>query len=244
MQVQLAPVPGTSGNLFLDALPRDSAERLLAHMVLVDVGSGAPIARAREPIECVVFPLSCVVSSVARMRDGSDVEVALTGREGFFGIPFVLGGNVSATEAMVQIPNQLYRMPSVDFESCLRDDRALYDRCLSYVQVMMDTIGQFAACNRLHPINERCARWLLMAHDRVPGHEIFLTHEFLATMLGVRRPGVSIAAAALESAGLIEYHRGRIIVTNRPGLEQASCECYAFANDTLKRLLGYDIRKR
>jgi CRP-like cAMP-binding protein len=177
------------------------------------------------------------------MRDGSDLEVALIGREGFYGTQVVLGGAISATEAMVQIPNAFYRIRTADFERCVREDQALRERCLCYVQCMMDTIGQFAACNRLHPINERCARWLLMAHDRVPGDELFLTHEFLATMLGVRRPGVSIAAAALESAGLIEYRRGRIVIRNREGLEHASCECYAFANDTLARLLGYSIRK-
>jgi CRP-like cAMP-binding protein len=244
MALQTVPEPGTTGNLFLDVLSRDSAGSLISHMELIEVASGTPIARAGGTIEYAVFPLSCVVSSVARMRDGSDLEVALVGREGFFGIPLVLGGNISATEVMVQIPNEMYRIRSVDFERCLRDDQALRERCLSYVQATMDTVGQFAACNRLHSINERCARWLLMAYDRVSGHEIFLTHEFLATMLGVRRPGVSIAAAALESAGLIEYHRGRIVVTNRAGLEHASCECYAFANDTLDRLLGYDVRKR
>jgi CRP-like cAMP-binding protein len=244
MAVQVVPEPGISGNLFLDALPRASSARLIEHLERIETPSGASIARAGEAIEYAVFPISCVVSSVARMRDGSDLEVALIGREGFYGIPMVLGGNISATEAMVQIPNALFRMKSTDFEDCLRADEPLREQSLRYVQAMIDTIGQFAACNRLHPINERCARWLLMAHDRVPGDEVFLTHEFLATMLGVRRPGVSIAAAALEAAGLIEYHRGRIVVKNRTGLEQAACECYAFANDALDRLLGYNVRKR
>jgi CRP-like cAMP-binding protein len=243
MLAQNGPALGLSGNLFLDALPRASAESVFHYLEKAQVINGQSIVRAGELLEYVVFPIACVVSSVARMRDGSDLEVALVGREGFHGIQVVLGGNVSATEAMVQIPNSLYRIRSADFARCLREDEALLERALRYVQAVMDTVGQFAACNRLHPINERCARWLLMAHDRVPGDEIFLTHEFLATMLGVRRPGVSIAAAALESAGLIEYHRGRIVVKNRSGLELAACECYTFANDALDRLLGYNVRK-
>jgi len=243
--LSLAPIEALrTGNLFLDTLPRGSAESIVPFLEKMDLGLGAKIASAGVPLEYIVFPIDCVVSAVARMRDGSDIEIVVVGREGFYGAQVVLGSNVSANEAMVQIPNALYRMRSADFRKCLDDDGTIRERALCYVGATLDAIGQFSACNRLHAINERCARWLLMAHDRVPGNEISLTHEYLATMLGVRRPGVSVAAAALESAGLIDYHRGRIFIKDRSGLEGASCECYTVANDAIQRLLGYDIRKR
>jgi CRP-like cAMP-binding protein len=232
-----------TGNLFLDTLPAASAKRVVPYLERIEAGVGAKVASSGLPLEHVVFPIAGVVSAVTRMRDGSDVEIVVVGREGFYGMQVVLGSYVSANEAMVQIPNSMYFMRATDFRKCLDDDDALRKRALFYVQATIDAMGQFSGCNRLHPINERCARWLLMAHDRIPTDELFLTHEFLATMLGVRRPGVSVAAAALESAGLIEYRRGRIVIRNRRGLEAASCECYGVANDAIVRVLGYDIRK-
>ena len=232
-----------TGNLFLDTLPLDSAKCIVPYLERAEAAAGAEVSSSGRPLEHVVFPIACIVSAVTRMRDGSDVEIVVVGREGFYGMQVVLGSYVSANEAMVQIPNSLYRIRAADFRKCLDDDETLRLRALFYVQATLDAMGQFSGCNRLHPINERCARWLLMAHDRIPNDELFLTHEFLATMLGVRRPGVSVAAAALESAGFIEYRRGRIVIRDRRGLEAASCECYGVANDALVRVLGYDIRK-
>jgi len=244
MSSVLTPEVGATGNLFLDHLPRASAERLRPLLERIEGVTGTPLATAGQTIEYVVFPAGCVVSAVARMHNGSDIEIALIGREGFFGTQLVLGSDVSSHEAMVQIPGTFFRVRAAAFRTCLRDDKELEAFGLRYVSAALDAIGQFAACNRLHPIEERGARWLLMAHDRVPTDEIFLTHEYLAMMLGVRRPGVSVAAAALERSGLIAYHRGRIVVTDRPGLEKASCECYVVVNDLLRRQLGYDVRKR
>ena len=177
------------------------------------------------------------------MRNGSVVDLTLVGREGFYGLPVALGDETSADDAVVQLPYSMYRIRSADFQRALRGDEALMARVLLYAQTSLVALSQFSACNRLHSINERCARWLLMAHDRVAGNDLLLTHEYLATMLGVRRPGVTVAAAALEKAGLIVYHRGRIVVRDRPGLEGAACECYAIVNDACRRILGYDVRK-
>jgi CRP-like cAMP-binding protein len=232
-----------TGNLFLDSLTLDSAQSVVPYLEKIEASVGAKIASSGVPLEHVIFPIAGVVSAVTRMRDGSDVEIVVVGREGFYGMQVVLGSYVSANEAMVQIPNSMYRMRATDFRKCIDVDETLRLRALCYVQATLDAMGQFSGCNRLHPINERCARWLLMAHDRIPTDELFLTHEFLATMLGVRRPGVSVAAAALESAGFIEYRRGRIVIRDRRGLEAASCECYGVANDAIVRMLGYDIRK-
>ncbi len=244
MMAKAKPDPGFTGNLFLDSLPSMSAECLLPLVEHFPGSLGTPVAHVDLPIQHVVFPVAAVVSAVTRMQDGTDIEVLLVGREGFFGIPLVLGNDTGGNEAMVQIAGSAWRISSVDFVKRLRADPALNRQALSYTQVAFDTISQFSGCNRLHPINERCARWLLMAHDRIVGDTIFLTHDYLATMLGVGRPSVSIAAAALDEAGYIEYQRGRIRMKNRRGLESAACECYAVANDIMERLLGYNVRKR
>lgn len=236
--------PGATGNLFLDALPAASSAFLIPKLDRVSLPRGTPIASAGKPIEYVVFPVASVISTVMTMRDGSGVEVSLVGRDGFYGLHVALGDERSADDAMVQLPDSGFRIRSADFREALRRDEQLTARVLRYAQCTLVAFAQLSACNRLHPVNERCARWLLMAHDRVDGDELALTHEYLATMLGVRRPAVSVAAAALDEAGLIAYHRGRIVVHNRRGLEAAACECYATVNGACRRILGYDARKR
>lgn len=244
MASQSQPSVGSTGNLFLDSLPQGSAERILPTLDLITAKTGAVITRAGADVEFAMFPIGAVISVVCKLPDGREAEVGLVGREGVYGLPLALGNATTVSEAVIQIPNSMWRMSGAAFVDCLKEDQIFFKRVLSFAQVTIESSGQFSACNRLHPTNERCARWLLMAHDRVPGDEIFLTHEYLATMLGVRRPGVSIAAAALDEAGFIEYRRGRIVVKNRRGLESASCECYDVVNDSLERLMGYDVRKR
>ncbi len=236
--------PGSTGNLFLDTLPIDSARTIVAKLEQTTLASGDTIARERIAIERAFFPVNGAISSVTTMLDGTIIEVSLVGREGFYGIPLVLGKDASGNDAMVQIPGRMLSIDASAFVALLSADAALMQRSSSYVLSTIDTISQFTGCNRLHPINERLARWLLMAQDRVDGDTLFLTHEYLATMLGVRRPGVSIAASALEEAGLIEYVRGRIGIRDRAGLEAAACECYAVANDALERALGFRFPKR
>lgn len=245
-QRQLVSTPQPSDlsrNLFLNTLPRASAAHLLPKLELTTLGLGTPVATPGIAIEYVVFPIGGVISTVTRMHDGASIEVMLIGREGFFGLPVVFGDDTSANEAMIQIAGTVLRIRSSDFLASANADRALNTRLLKYAQTAFTTILQFAGCNRLHSVNERFARWLLMAHDRVAGDELLLTHEYLATMLGVRRPAISQAAAALEQGGVIEYHRGRIVVRDRSALEAAACECYAVVNNESDRLLGYDPRK-
>ena len=244
MLTSAALKPGFTGNLFLDNLAPESAAVLLPRLVRIKATSGLAIADPGVPLKYVMFPISSIISAVTRMQDGTDVEVTIIGREGLYGFQLALGHDTSATAAMVQIPDSMLRIAGADFRTCLRADQDLSQRVLNYAMVNLETIAQFSGCNRLHPINERLARWLLMAHDRVDGDELLLTHEFLATMLGVRRPAVSLAAAALDQAGVIQYRYGRILIVNRGGLELASCECYMVANSAIERLLGYSIRKR
>ena len=232
-----------TSNLFLDALPEASLARFRGSLQLWQARVHDPIAHEGKPLERVVFPCSGVVSAVATMKDGGTVEVMTIGREGMFGIQLALGDPTNAQEAMIQLPGPMLVMDAHEFVDVLENDRAVLARVLVYAQSTLNAIAKFAGCNRLHQIEQRCARWLLMAHDRSATDEIMLTHEYLATMLGVRRPGVSLAAAALEAAGLIDYRRGRIVIRDRTGLERASCECYDAVNASTERLLGYGIRK-
>lgn len=235
--------PDTTGNLFLDSLESELLASLFPQLERFDVTGGTVVARPRETIKRIIFPLTCAVSIVTRMKDGSDVEAMFVGREGFYGLHAILGNEVSGNEAVVQVPGSYLAIPAEDFVQWYRAQPAIGPRMLSYAHVMLETIAQFSACNRLHSINERGARWLLMAHDRAHGDTISITHEYLATMLGVRRPGVSLATAALDQAGFINANRGRIVIRDRVGLESAACECYAVVNATLERILGYSVRK-
>ena len=198
---------------------------------------------ADATINGVLFPLGCVVSVVTEMLDGSTVEVGFIGREGLTGLPLALGSTSVAQRALIQVPDSALAMSSADFLSALDAEPDLRTAVSRYAQLTIAALSQYAACNRLHAITERCARWLLMAHDRVPGDTISLTHEFLSQMLGVRRSGVTVAALALQRAGLIEYTRGRIEVRNGAGLEAAACECYVAVERQWLHVMGFSTRK-
>jgi len=173
------------------------------------------------------------------MADGSTVEVATIGNEGVVGLAAYLGDGSSPMETFVQIPGEAVRLDAGAFRHEIRGaGGALRDEIGRYAQALLTQVGQSAACNRVHAIDERCARWLLMSHDRVVGDQIRLTQEFLAEMLGVRRAGVSHAAGLLKRRKLIEYRRGLIYVLDRKGLEKAACECYALIRAHHERLVG------
>ena len=176
------------------------------------------------------------------MADGTDVETSVVGREGFHGLAYVLGDGHNSGEAMFQIAGGAWQIDASVFSRIFEADAKLRRTVLRYALFLLESTSQFMGCNRLHPVGERLSRWLLMTHDRTPGDELHLTHEFMAMMLGVRRPAVSVAAAMLERTGFISYRRGRILVLDRGGLERTTCECYDIANASLERLLGYGIR--
>lgn len=202
----------------------------------VDLDTREPLYGAGESIENVYFPLDAVVSVVADMADGSVVEVATVGREGMVGVGVLLRAPESENRVLVQIGGRALRLPAEDLLE-LADQYEQLDRLLHrYVQALMAQMARAAACSRTHPIDERAARWLLMTHDRVAQDDFLLTQDFLAEMLGVARPRASTAAAALQREGLIRYSRGRITLTDRGGLEEASCECYRIVADAYDRL--------
>lgn len=234
---------GATGNLLLDHLDEPVRAALQPYLENVTVRHGEVVYEAQSAFDRVLFPIGSVVSVVTEMVDGSSVEVGFIGREGFTGLPIALGSSAVPHRALVQVPDGALSISAADFRTCLDELPELRRHIYRYAEMSLIALSQYAGCNRLHPINERCARWLLMAHDRVPGDTIFLTHDFLSQMLGVRRPGVSLAAMTLQRAGFIEYTNGRIVVRNRAGLETASCECYAVVEGHAVQTLGYSPRK-
>jgi CRP-like cAMP-binding protein len=195
----------------------------------------------------VYFPLSGVISLVTVMAGGGAAEVATVGSEGMVGLPVFLGADFAPCEALCQVPGEAWRMPAAAFREAVQTAATvapagrgspLVALLQHYTHALIIEIGQTAACNRLHRITERCARWLLQAHDRVEGDQFLLTHGFLAQMLGVRRATVTTVMGGLQQSGLIRYTRGRVTIVERRRLEAAACECYRVVKAEFDRLLG------
>jgi CRP-like cAMP-binding protein len=232
-------------NRLLSALRPDDFAWLEPHLERVTLASGQVLAEPRVPLANVYFPETAVLSLVNRMADGSAVEVGTVGSEGMAGVPAFLGAEAGESQILCQIPGAALRAPAAVITAAgdARPDlRHLLNR---YTQAYLTQVAQTAACNRVHAIEQRCARWLLATHDRVGGAAGFaLKQEFLAVMLGVRRAGVSVAAGALQDAGLIRYRRGGVRVLDRVGLERAACECYGIVRRHFDRLLPCVDRER
>jgi CRP-like cAMP-binding protein len=227
-----------TANRLLAALPPEDAAWLAPRLERVVLEVGHVLAAPGEPFAHVYFPETAIASVVNRMADGAGVEVGTIGNEGMVGVAAYLDAEASEAETFIQLPGPALRVPAaVITEAAARPGvRRLFNR---YTQAFLTQVAQGAACNRLHHLEARCARWLLMTHDRVGGADGFpLKQEFLALMLGVRRTGVTLAAGALQDAGLIRYRRGGIRVLDRAGLEAASCECYGIVRRTFDRLLA------
>jgi CRP-like cAMP-binding protein len=226
-----------TGNRLLDLLPPAQFARLrpyLAEVLLLN----QTMQERGKPVKSVIFPTSGTISIVAMMRDGSSVEVGIVGREGMLGVQSVLGDDVSLNEAVVQIPGSGLRMPADILRKQAEASLPLRAVLLRYVQAVLNSATQSAACTRAHLLEHRLARWLLTAFDRACADRLLLTHEFIAMMLGVRRAGVTLAALSLKSAGFIDYEHGRITISDREGLEAAACECYEVMKREYARLLG------
>ncbi len=191
-----------------------------------------------QPIAAVHFPEAGWVSMVAVLADGKSAEVGIVGSEGMAGLPLLLGSDSSSVEGMVQARGTMLRLGADAFRTALEHSPALRTLLLRYVLAFQEQVAQTAACNGHHALEQRLARWLLMAHDRAEGDEFPMTQEFLAMMLCVHRPGVTVAARLLQQAGLIRYGQGQIAVTDRAGLEATACECYGAVRRIFERLLG------
>ena len=197
------------------------------------------LAVPNVPIRFVYFPLTGLVSLINTLADGTIVEVATIGNEGLVGLPLFLRANSIPFTAFVQVPGEALRIEAEAFGRLLREGSEEFRHLLyRYTQALFNQLAQHVVCNRLHPVEQRCAHWLLLTHDRVARDEFPPTHEFLAQMLGVRRASVTTVAGRLQQAGLIRYRRGIVRVLDRTGLEAASCECYGVIKQEYDRLLG------
>ncbi len=199
---------------------------------------------AHKPFRYVYFPETAVASILTVLEDGTESEVATIGYEGMVGLPVFLGANRSSGRSFWQVPGEAYRLPVKVFKKETNRNGALNGNISLYTQVFFAQIAQTVGCNRMHNVTQRCARWLLVTHDRVPGDEFELTQQFLSQMLGIRRTGVSEVAGKLQRAGLIRYRRGRITILNRKRLEKTSCECYRVVRSEFDRLLGAEVNRK
>jgi CRP-like cAMP-binding protein len=213
-------------NRMLQLLPFADAERLSRLFEPVKLQFRESIYSSGKPIDYVYFPLTGMVSVVVDMEGGQTVEAGTIGREGMVGLPAFLGTPKSLCRVLTQIAGEALRAPVDAFREELRRGEALSRLMRRYTAAFMGMLAQTAACNRLHSLEERMCRWLLTTRDHVGTDGFPLTQDFLGQMLGVRRPSVSLAGAALQNAGLIKYSRGQIAIVNRAGLEAAACECY------------------
>jgi CRP-like cAMP-binding protein len=228
-------------NRLLAMLKDAEYDRLAGDFERVQLEPKAPMVRANEPITVVDFPLHGVASQLATMRDGTTVEVGPVGREGTTGLPLFLGATVTPIDTVMQIPGECIRLSAAAFRAAIDGLPSLRRALQLYAEATVTSMAWWVACNRVHMIEQRLARWLLMSHDRVLGDEFLLTREFLAQMMGVRRASVSEPAAEFQAAGLIRYSRGVIAITDRAGLEDRTCECYWIVTREWDRLLGTDF---
>lgn len=219
---------GSSQNLLLAALPAAVYRRLSPSLQSVPMRLKEVLQRPGHAIEHVYFPGGGFCSIVTVLDDGSMVEIATVGREGMLGVAAILDrSQASLSMTMVQAAADVcYRMPIATFRRELRRRGAFYELLARYAVAHLGFIMQSTACNAKHSVEQRLARWLLLAHDRVGQDEFPITQEFAAMMLGASRPTVTMAAGVLQKAGLIKYHRGMLRIVSRKKLEQASCECY------------------
>lgn len=222
----------------LSSLPQEDYQRLSSQLTWRPLKVRQTLHKHGEPISEIYFPSRSVISITNAMEDGGIVEVATVGREGLVGIGSVLGNSIASGDAFVQIAGEPAAVMSIDAFRREMERRGPFQELVTrYSQAFVAQLMQSVACNGLHSAEERCCRWLLMTHDRIGQDEFPLTHEFLAIMLGVRRPTVTLVMAELARGGIVSHVRGHVRIVDRKGLEGASCECYRNVRSVFDRLL-------
>lgn len=238
--------PSPMQNYLLDALPTAEFERIAPHLELVAMPLGDVLCESGGQLQFAYFPTTAIVSLHYVMENGASSEIAGVGNEGVFGISLFMGGNTTPSRAVVYTGGYGYRMKArllMQEYNRAGGRRAgvVQDLLLRYTQSLITQISQTAVCNRHHSVEQQLCRWLLLTLDRLPSNDLTMTQELIASMLGVRREGITLAAGHLQQAGCISYRRGHITVLDRLGLESRVCECYAVVRQEHDRLL-YDVR--
>ena len=233
----MLPTPSPFQNHLLAALPAAVKERLISHLQLVPMPLGEVLYESGEVLQHVFFPADSIVSLLHVMESGASAEIAVVGNEGIVGVSLFMGGESTPSRAIVQSAGSAYRLSGQRLKDEFNRHGEMLLLMLRYTQTLITQMAQTAACNRHHSIDQQLCRWLLLSLDRLPGDHLTMTQELIANMLGVRREGVTAAAARLQRAGRIRYSRGRITMLDRHAVERCSCECYLAVKREYERLL-------
>lgn len=226
-------------NHLLNALSVEVQQRLFPHLELVAMPLGKVLYESGDVPRYVYFPTDCIVSLLYVMVNGSSAEISVVGHDGLIGVALFMGGESTTSRALVQSAGYSYRLLGHRMKEEFNRHGELLHLMLRYSQALITQMAQTAVCNRHHSIDQQLCRWLLLSLDRLKDNHLIMTQELIANMLGVRREGVTEAAGRLHKKGVINYSRGHIVVTDRPKLEQLSCECYAVVKAETDRLLRY-----
>ena len=234
-----AKSPETAENRLWAALSKPSREALISKMERVPLSVGDILYHPGDAIAFVYFPVTCVISMMTEMKNGTTIEIATIGNEGMLGIAAYLGIDVAVSKAIVQVDGEVLRMKAEELKREVKKEDRLDTLLRRYTHALLTQIARSGGCNSLHSVEERYARWLLMMHDRTNVDVFAFTQEFLSEMLGVSRPRVNIVAGTLEKAGLVKHARKRITVLNWEKLEASSCDCYRVIKEEFDRLRIY-----
>lgn len=234
----IAEVHNPIGNRLLAALPDEEYKRICTHLEPVTFTVGEIVYESGVSMTHVYFPVTAIISRLYTTENGVTAQIGLVGNEGVVGIALFMGDDRTPNHAIAQTAGQALRLKAGILQDEFKRCGKFQDLLLRYTQALVTQISQTAVCNRLHSVEQQLCRWLLLSHDRIDSDVLVMTHEVIANTLGTRREGVTVAAGHLQDAGLIDYHRGRIQILNRKGLEDAVCECYYVVKDEYARLFN------
>jgi CRP-like cAMP-binding protein len=224
-------------NHLLAALPKDQWQRWLPHLEHVDLPLGQVLYEPGSTLSHVYFPTTAIVSLLYVMQNGESAEIAVVGNEGVVGVSLFMGGDSTSSRAVVQSAGGSFRLTASQMKEAFYRGGPVLHLLLRYTQALMTQMVQTAACNRHHSLDQQLCRWLLLSLDRLEGTEMVMTQQLIANMMGVPLAGATAGALKLHSAGLIDYHDGRIRVLDRAGVEKRACECYWVVKKEYDRLL-------
>jgi CRP-like cAMP-binding protein len=228
-------------NQLLAALHPAERARIFPNLQLVPMSLGKVVYEPSDVLRHVYFPTDSIVSLLYMMQNGSSAEISLVGNDGLIGVALFMGGESTPSRAVVQSAGSAYRLTAKRLKAEFNEFGQLHHLLLRYTQSLITQMAQTAVCNRLHSVDQQLCRWLLLSLDRLPTNRLSMTQELMANMLGVRREGITIAAAKLQKLGVIRYSRGNVAILDRPRLEKLCCECYAVLKRETDRLRPHAV---